>query len=56
MFDIEEKIHNKHLGRIKMIKQEEINALASEQYRIRKTRAANIQEIKKLLLYNLIIL
>ena len=54
MFDTKENIHNKHLGRIAIIKSEEINALYPEQYGRRKEKEEEIQALNTSLLYDLI--
>ena len=53
MFDTKSNIHNKHLGRIAIIKSEELNALSPEQYG-RKKKEEDIQELNTSLLYYLI--
>ena len=56
LFDIEENIHNKHMGRVAMRKSEELNALTPQKYGIRKEKAADIHALNTHLFYYLIIL
>ena len=54
LFDIEENMHNKHLGRITMGQAETLDGIAPEKYGRRKSKYADIQALKIRLFYDLI--
>ena len=53
LFDIEANLQHKKLGKTTMKTEEELDALAPEQYGIRKSKSADIQALNNRLLYYL---
>ena len=54
LFDIEENLHNKHLGKLSMIITEELGDLSPEQYVSRKWKAADTHPPNTRLFYNIL--
>ena len=53
LFDIDENMHNKHLGRISMIQAETLDGIDPEKYWSRKLKASDIQDLNTKLFYDL---
>ena len=54
IFDIKSNMHNKHLGRTSMIKAENLDGIAPEQYGIRNYKLVDIQALNTRLFNDLI--
>ena len=54
LFDIEEKMNNKHLGRMSMYQDETLDGIYPEQCGIRKAKFADTQALNKKLFYDII--